>query len=194
MTAGKSHPLLIGWLAGVATVAFAGGVAAALILFGGIYNTGADNPHLRIVAWAFHQTMTSSVRRRTEPLPGDAPSHADILAGMRDYEAHCIACHGGPGIARARWTSALLPTPPYLLDSARRWSPGELTTIVRDGVKMTAMPAWGEIEPKRGLTNLVAFLVAMQRLTPAQFARLRAQASAGTAAPRPGSSASEASP
>jgi mono/diheme cytochrome c family protein len=198
LTVRKLHPLLLGWLAGIATVALVGAVFAALILFAGIYNTGADNPHLRFVAWAFHQTMNSSVKQRSRPLPAGALSHADILAGARDYETHCIACHGGPGVARAPWTSALLPTPPYLLDSARRWSPAELATIVRDGVKMTAMPAWSEIEPNRDVTNIVAVLVAMPRLTPAGFARLRAQARAagepcllagpvlGTAPPRPG--------
>jgi mono/diheme cytochrome c family protein len=181
MTVRRPHPLLIGWLAGVATVALVGGVLAGLILFGGLYNTGANDPHLRIVAWAFHQTMTSSVKRRVQPLPADALRHADVLAGARDYETHCVACHGGPGVARAPWTSALLPTPPYLLDSARRWSPAELATIVRDGVKMTAMPAWSEVEPNRDVTDVVALLVAMQRLTPAQFARLRAQAQAPVA-------------
>jgi mono/diheme cytochrome c family protein len=189
----KIHPLLLGWLAGVITVALIGGVLAGLILFAGLYNTGADNPHLRIVAWAFHQTMTSSVKQRSKPLPADALRHADILVGARDYETYCIGCHGGPGVARAAWASALLPTPPYLLDSARRWSPGELTTIVRDGVKMTAMPAWSEVEPNRKVDDVVAFLIAMRRLTPAAFARLRARAAAGTAPLRPGSAAGEAS-
>jgi len=189
----RIRPLLLGWLAGIATAAIAGGVFAGLVLFAGIYNTGADNQHLRIVAWAFHRTMTSSVKRRTQPLPADALRDADVLAGARDYEMHCIACHGGPGVARAAWTSALLPTPPYLLDSARRWSPAELTTIVRDGVKMTAMPAWSEVAPDRKVDDVVAFLIAMRRLTPAAFARLRAQAATGTAPLRPGSAASEAS-
>jgi mono/diheme cytochrome c family protein len=189
MTAHRLPSLLLGWLAGIATVALAGGVFAGLILFAGLYDTGADDPHLRIVAWAFHQTMASSVKRRSRPLPRDALRKADILAGARDYEAHCIACHGGPGVARAAWTSALLPTPPYLLDSARKWSPAELTTIVRDGVKMTAMPAWREVEPERKVDDVVAFLVAMHRLSPAGFARLRAQAraTAGTGPPQPAS-------
>jgi mono/diheme cytochrome c family protein len=193
MIAGKAHPLVLGWLAGLATTALVGGLLAGLILFAGLYNTAADNPHLRIVAWAFHQTMTSSVKARTRPLPADALRHADILAGTRDYEAHCIACHGGPGVARAAWTSALLPTPPYLLNSAHHWSPAELATIVRDGVKMTAMPAWGEVEPKRDVTDVVAFLVAMQHLSPAAFARMRAQA-AGALPSRLDCSASKACP
>jgi hypothetical protein len=67
----------------------------------------------------------------------------------------------------------LLPTPPYLLEGTRRWTPAELVTIVRDGVKLTAMPAWGELEPQKKITDVVALLIVMPRLTPAAFARLR---------------------
>jgi hypothetical protein len=71
--------------------------------------------------------------------------------------------------------SALLPTPPFLIDASRRWSRAELYTIVHDGVKMTAMPAWGEIEPDRKISDVVAFLETLPKLTPDEFAHLRVQ-------------------
>ena len=43
---------------------------------------------------------------------------------------------------------------------------------------MTAMPAWGEILPDRDVRSLVAFVQATPKLTPDQFAALRAYAKA----------------
>lgn len=174
-----SKGFLLGWLAGLGTAAALGAAAAALILFAGLYDTGASRQHAAPVAWAFHSTMIHSTRRRAAPPDGAfAIDGAMVLDGARTYERYCISCHGGPGIARARWASAMLPTPPFLIDAPRRWSRGELRVLVRDGVKMTAMPAWGEVLTDRDIRNLVAFLEATPRLTPDQFARLRAYARA----------------
>jgi mono/diheme cytochrome c family protein len=164
--------VLLGWLA----AGLAGATLAAMILFGGLYDTAADNPHLRPVAWAVHRTMISSVQRRAAdapPLPPVTP--ARLLSGAREYEAHCLACHGGPGVARAPWASALLPTPSFLIDARTRWTPGELRALIAHGVKMSAMPAWGEVLPGAKIDDLVMFLELMPRLTAAQYQRLREQ-------------------
>jgi mono/diheme cytochrome c family protein len=166
--------LFIGWLSGLGTVAIVGAVALLLVLSGILFNTSARQPHSEAVAWVVHRTMIASVARRSRNevprLPFDRKT---LLAGMRNYETHCIACHGGPGAARAAWVSAMLPTPPYLLDSSGRWTHAELFTLVHDGVKMTGMPAWGEIQSDRQIAEVVALLEAMPKLTPAQFAKLR---------------------
>jgi mono/diheme cytochrome c family protein len=172
--------VVAGWLvAGVG-----GGVLAAFILFGGIYNTGASDPHLRIVAWAVHRTMVSSVQRRAREAPPLPPvTAARLISGAREYEAHCIGCHGGPGVARTPWTNALLPTPPFLIDSRTRWTPAELRELIANGVKMSAMPAWGEMLPAAKIDDLVMFLELMPRLTTARFQRLRSQVRALPADP-----------
>jgi mono/diheme cytochrome c family protein len=171
-----SRRFLAGWLAGLATVGLAGGVFAAGVLWGGWYDTGADNPHLPIVAWAVHSTMTSSVRMRAGANRVSPMSPPDLVAGARLYEAHCIDCHGGPGVARSAWVAAMLPTPPYLIGAARQWSRPQLDRLVRDGVKMTGMPAWGEVLPDRDIVRLVDFIEAMPQLDSGQFARLRVEA------------------
>jgi mono/diheme cytochrome c family protein len=164
--------LLIGWVAGLIS---SGGIAAALagwIVIGGRYNTGANSPHKEIVAWALHTTMIHSVRKRAEDIhPPESFTSAEIAAGAAEYKRHCVSCHGGPGVARAPWTSALLPTPPFLIDASRHWTPAQLYKIVHDGVKMTAMPAWGEIEPDETIWDIVAFLITLPSLSPREFER-----------------------
>lgn len=168
-----------GWLFGVATVAVLGGIYLALMLAGITFDTSAATPHSKLFAWGVHNTMNNSVRRRA---PANAPrlpiDDATLLAGARNYETNCIACHGGPGVARARWVSGMLPTPPYLLDMPKRFSHAEIYTLVHDGVKMTGMPAWGEVQSDREVAEVVTFVETMPRMTPGQFAAWRQRARA----------------
>jgi mono/diheme cytochrome c family protein len=123
--------------------------------------------------------MINSVHRRTAAIPPPNFSEPVLIGGMREYEAHCMACHGGPGIDRARWASAMLPTPPFLVGTSQHWSRGDLYTIIHGGVKMTGMPAWGEVMSGDRIENVVTLLQAMPKLSPDQFAQLRARADAG---------------
>lgn len=168
-------PLLVGWLLGIGSVVLAAAIVGAYLMLGG-YNAAANSQHSKALAWAVHKTMTNSVRRRAAAMPQPSFSEAALVDGMREYQEHCVACHGGPGVDRARWASAMLPTPPFLVGASQRWSRGELYTIVHDGVKMTGMPAWGEIVPGKRIEDVVTLLQAMPKLTPDQFARLRARA------------------
>ena len=170
---------LAGWIVGLVTAGLLAAAAAFAILGFGLFDTSASRQHGAVMAWAVHRTMVNSVRRSAAPADGDfAIDGAMVLEGARLYERYCISCHGGPGTARARWASAMVPTPPFLIDAPRRWSRGELHLIIRDGIKMTAMPAWGEILPDRDVMSLVAFVQATPKLTPDQFAALRAYAKA----------------
>jgi mono/diheme cytochrome c family protein len=73
----------------------------------------------------------------------------------------------------------MTPGPPYLLDAARRWTPGELDHLVGKGVKMTGMPAWSPTLSQPELADMVTFLEALPDITPAQYARLRSAEGSG---------------
>jgi len=171
-----------GWVLGGLTALVVGTAVALWVIFSGAFDATASTPHLAPVAWATHTAMIHSIRARAAGVK--APSRfteAQVVAGFAEYDLRCAACHGGPGVPRATWAAAITPTPPYLLDAARRWSPGELYFIVNNGVKMTAMPAWGEVERPDQVWDLVAFLEALPGLSAGNYARLRASA----APPRP---------
>lgn len=167
--------LWLAWLAGLVTAGALGVVGALVLIYSGLYDTTASTPHVPPVAWAAHTTMRYSTRRRAAAV--NAPDHftaAQVQTGLQEYDEHCVACHGGPATSRAPFAAAMTPTPPYLLDAARKWSPAELYWIVDHGVKMTAMPAWGETEPQDHIWDIVAFLEAMPKMAPADYLRLKA--------------------
>jgi mono/diheme cytochrome c family protein len=175
----------IGWAAGLATAGVIAAIWVGLILSGLSFDTRATKPHSRVFAWGIHQTMIHSVKRNAARTNVAIPvDPASALAGAREYEAHCVECHGGPGVERATWVRGMLPTPPYLLDARARWSRAELYTLVHDGVKMTGMPAWGRVMSDRQVAEVVAFLEVMPSLTPDQFDRVRKRVRADPSAQR----------
>lgn len=170
MTFIADKKLLVGWLAGLATAGAVAAAGAAIIIFTGYYDITATTQHHVLVGWAAHTTMKNAVTAEAnEAPPPPAFTRADVMAGAEVYRARCVACHGGPGVGRADWVSAMTPTPPYLVDASRRWSTKELYWIINHGVKMTAMPAWGEVEPRQSIWQTVAFIQAMPLMKPAEF-------------------------
>jgi mono/diheme cytochrome c family protein len=169
----------LGWTSALIMMA----VAVALVAGLGLYNMTALSPHVRLVDWTIHTTMIHSVRNGARSIRAPARfTTQQVQQGFWLYESHCVACHGAPGIARAQWVSGLTPTPPYLLDAARKWSPAELRFIVDKGIKMTAMPAWRLTLSDRDLWRVVAFLERLPGLSPRDYLAMRAAAASKPAA------------
>jgi mono/diheme cytochrome c family protein len=154
-------------------------VAMPILVFAyvksGVFNVAAARPHSRLVEWVTHETMINSIKRRAPDvaLPGEV-FEAQAKRGFCEYEAHCVACHGAPALAREQWVNGLNPTPPYLLDTTQKWKPGELEWIVRNGIKMTGMPAWRESMTDRQITDVVAYVGVMSKMPPQTYVRWRA--------------------
>lgn len=154
--------------------------AVAVIIFGtlgavayvklGVFNVAAAHPHSRFVEWATHDTMINSVKRRAEnvPLPATV-SLAQAKRGFCQYEAHCVACHGAPAVARDQWVNGMNPQPPYLLDATRQWTPRELHWIITNGIKMTGMPAWRDTLNGQQIDDVVAYVEAMPQMPPQAY-------------------------
>lgn len=173
----RRHPVLLGGVLGLLVAgAIAAGIALCVMGFG-LFDVAASTPHSNLMAWLVHTTMIRSVQNRAGEMrqpPGF--SHDEVQQGFREYEAHCVMCHGAPGISRANWVRGLNPTPPYLMDAQRRWTPQQLTFIVANGIKMTAMPAWKLSRSPGEIRSIVAFLERLPNISVSQYARMRAAA------------------
>jgi mono/diheme cytochrome c family protein len=167
-------PLLLWFGAGAASAGLSAALAALLVVETGLFDARASTPHDPLTAWATHTTMIHSVERGSAKITAPtAFTPAQTQAGFRIYDAECVACHGAPAMDRVSWAKGLNPSPPYLLDAARQWSPGELYRIIRDGVKMTAMPAWDTTLSDAQVWDCVGFLEALPYLSAADLARMR---------------------
>ena len=165
--------LVWAFVAGGVTAGVLAGIGALAVVEFGLYDIAAAQPHNDVVSWALHKTFKRSVARHATRDPQPQFSRAQVISGFRQYQSDCMMCHGGPGVARAAWVKGLEPTPPYLLDAGNRWTAAQLNYILQEGIKMSAMPSWGETRSKEQVWDLVAFLKAFPDISPAQFAELR---------------------
>lgn len=151
-----------------------GGVALGLaVLFSGVYDVSATGQHIRPVNWTLDTGMRQAVRMRAKgirPPPLDDPLLAN--RGQALYRESCAKCHGAPGVSPDPFALGLTPQPNNLAQTALEWTPSELFWVTRNGLKMTAMPAWEFRYPEADLWAIVAFVRLMPKLTAAQYAQL----------------------
>lgn len=158
--------LVTGILIGVLLV----GGSAAAIIYSGFYNIAASAPHDPIVGWALETTMEQSVRAHAENVEAPAKfTQAQMQQGLNHFKATCVTCHGGPGTERSEIGKGLTPGAPSLARAARQWDRAELFWIVKHGVKMTGMPAFGRTHSDQELWNIVAFLEYLPQLSPRSY-------------------------
>ncbi len=157
---------------GILALLIAGAVLTALVLVAGGYNVSAAAGHLPPVKAILHFTMRNSVSLRSGgPAPEDQIGTARALVGAGHYDLVCRDCHGAPGIERDAVAKSLVPEPPHILEAVRRWQASELFWIVKNGIKMTAMPAWPALHREDEVWSVVAFLTQLPDMDAAAYRR-----------------------
>lgn len=143
------------------------------VAYTGAYNVAASDSHADIVRWTLDTTMHRSVKRRADgtSLP-ERFSSAQIAAGAMHYAEYCAHCHGTPGADPAGWSRGMRPEPPHLAEAATEWTPGEIHWIVSNGIRMSGMPAFGELHGSEEIVALTAFVTALPGLSAADYAEL----------------------
>src|SRR5688500_20399506 len=95
----------------------------------------------------------------------------------------CVASHGAPGVERGILGKGINPEPPALAVEAGEGSDSELFWIIKNGIKMAGMPAFGATHTDEQLWGILAFLRQLQDLSPQEYARVSAAAPPLTATP-----------
>jgi mono/diheme cytochrome c family protein len=162
MTAGRR------WgLAGALLVVLA---AVVVAIYAGLYNIAADVPHTRPVYWLFETVRDRSVTARARDIvvPNDLDDANRISKGAGQYAEMCGGCHLAPGMKRTEISRGLYPRAPELRRKTNL-TPAEQFWLVKHGVKMTGMPAWGVTHDDELLWDVVAFVRKLPELTPEQY-------------------------
>ncbi len=148
----------------------------------GVYNVAADRPHWAVTELLLTALRERSIEVRSEDLPVPAlDDPAMIAAGARAYDEMCVACHLAPGQAPTELHEGLYPEPPEFDDLAEDSTdePGEAFWVIKHGIKLTGMPAWGKSHSDADIWALVAFLHQAEGLTPERYRALVSAAPAG---------------
>jgi len=155
---------------GLLGLAVAGIVAGVIVMYSGIIDVGATNRHNPLTEFILSTTMDNSVRHHAKDIkapPLDNPQM--VLDGFRHYREMCVGCHLAPGIKSSEIRKGLTPEPPKLQEAVEEWQPNELFWVIKNGVKMTGMPAWGPTHSDEKIWAMVAFLEKLPKMTVAQY-------------------------
>jgi mono/diheme cytochrome c family protein len=121
---------------------------------------------------ARHLATPRAERERTNPLP---LSPAALAAGRAHFADHCAVCHGNDGGGKTAFGAAMYPRAPDLRGPASQaLSDGEMFSVIRNGIRFTGMPAFGEGPPEKDeeTWHLVHFIRHLPRLTAEELAEM----------------------
>lgn len=160
---------LIAGAVGGALVAIVG-IGWLVIYYGGAYNIAADVPHTSAVHWLLTTVRERSitVRARGISVPRDLGDPKRIAAGAAMYAEMCSGCHLAPGMEKTEISQGLYPRAPDL-SRGSKLTPAEEFWVIKHGIKMTGMAAWGQTHDDTLLWDIVAFLRKLPSLSPAQY-------------------------
>jgi mono/diheme cytochrome c family protein len=145
-------------------------VVAGLVVYIGLYDVSATSQHTAPVYHLLETSLRRSVKLRTTG--AEVPSLDDagrIANGFKLFRAHCVQCHGAPGVAPQPFALGLTPAPAALVGAAHEWPAADLHWMIRNGIKMSGMPAWQYRLTDDEMWDVVAFMKVLPTLSPATY-------------------------
>jgi len=147
-------------------------IAGAAFVGSGVYDIGADDHHTKITLSIIEQLRERSIAARSKSIEAHyVEDPVRIASGAQHYSALCVGCHLAPGVTQSEVRRGLYPHPPNLaqedLQQAQRafW-------IIKHGIKMSAMPAWGKTLDDAAIWDTVAFIRKMPYMTSETYQQL----------------------
>jgi mono/diheme cytochrome c family protein len=118
-----------------------------------------------------------AIPRAARNLPNPEPASPEaIREGMAHFADHCASCHGNDGRGATDIGRNLYPKAPDMTAlGTQKLSDGELFYIIKNGVRFTGMPAWGDGSPEtdRDSWRLVQFLRHLPRITAQELEEMK---------------------
>lgn len=159
----------------IAVLLLAGVVGYA---YSGLFDVAASSKDGPVLHWVLETTREQSIERRAEGIAvPDLSPPPRAANGARAFDDMCAGCHGAPGRQPFTGAQDMNPAPPDLAKVAGDESPAELFWVIKHGIRMTGMPAWGATHTDDELWDVVAFLRELPDLSPERYERLAAAGS-----------------
>jgi cytochrome c553 len=157
----------------IAAAAVAGALAMASIIHHGLSAREESTLVEAAIARSVrHLATPASMRSARNPLPMNANTLAEARAHWAD---HCATCHGNDGSGQTEIGRGLYPKAPDMRrPPTQNLTDGELFSIIRNGVRLTGMPAWGDPAGHDDADNwkLVHFIRHLPKITPEELGEM----------------------
>ena len=143
---------------------------AGIFIYVGAYNIAADAPHWKWVYNTLDSLRENSIAARSRGIkvPADLNDPKRIATGAGLYTEMCTGCHLGPGLEKSEMSQGLYPPAPELA-RGNDHTPAQQFWIIKHGVKLSAMPAWGRTHDDQLIWDMVAFIRQLPKMSPEQY-------------------------
>ena len=115
------------------------------------------------------------LEQRNKPNPVSVTPEV-LQDGLAHFADHCATCHANDGSGQTPIGKNVYPKAPDLRETpTQSMSDGELFWVIHNGIRFTAMPAWGEGDPEQDLDSwkLVHFIRHLPALTPQELETMK---------------------
>ena len=144
-----------------------------------LFTTGFSaktEPHvLEIVAARQIRHLAIPLEQRNAPNP--IPVSPDVMKeSLAHFADHCATCHANDGSGDTSIGKNVYPKAPDLrLADTQSMSDGEIFWVIHNGIRFTAMPAWGDGDPTEDKDSwkLVHFIRHLPKLTPEELDQMK---------------------
>ncbi len=158
----------------IAILGLGGGLA---LVYSGMINVAATNPHSALTDWLLSTASDQSIHYQAKGIIAPPLNDPKIITeGFEHYREMCVGCHLAPGVKSSEIRKGLMPQPPKLQEAAEEWTLAELFWVIKNGIKMTGMPAWGPTHSDKKIWAMAAFVKQLPKMTPAQYKAMDAAA------------------
>ncbi|MBI3807808.1 MAG: c-type cytochrome [Nitrospirae bacterium] len=145
-----------------------------------LFSTGFSakpEPHaLEILVARQIRHLAIPLEQRNAPNP--IPLNPDVMKeSLAHFADHCATCHANDGSGQTPIGKNVYPKAPDLrLADTQSMSDGEIFWVIHNGIRFTAMPAWGEGDPAEDKDSwkLVHFIRHLPKLTPEELNQMKA--------------------
>jgi mono/diheme cytochrome c family protein len=147
-------------------------IGMAGFFWSGLYNVSATEPHWEVFRLLLEEIREQSVKAHSKGINPPSIEDAKLAeAGFPHFHEMCRLCHGAPGYPLPEFAQGLYPDPPALTSETvqKEWSNAQLFWIIKNGIKMTGMPAFGPTHDDKELWGVVAFLRRLPGMTDEEY-------------------------
>jgi mono/diheme cytochrome c family protein len=147
-------------------------------LYSGSFDIAATQDNPGWVDWMVVTARRHSIQARVGDIqvPDNLDNQQMIATGAKHYAAMCAGCHLAPGKDDSEIRAGLNPRPPALPKIAKYIKPNVAYWAIKNGIRMTGMPAWGPTHSEQKLWAIVAFVKALPGMSPERYQMLTAGA------------------
>ncbi|BAO44380.1 c-type cytochrome [Thiolapillus brandeum] len=145
-----------------------------LFIWLGLFNIAATEKHWPLTTKLLEVVRERSIHVRSETIKVPELKNPEMIArGANNYAAMCAQCHLAPGMAPTELNQGLYPNPPAFSQSAHApHDPAAMFWTIKNGLKLTGMPAWGSFHTDQQIWELVAFVSRLKDMSKTEYTTL----------------------